>query len=104
MPNPDEFFTVSKQRFEFEFEFEFESKPKAIVFSPHVFSRAWRQLHVFASNSDWLVMLFRSFAVGQRNYFGYGFTTLNCFRQNLPTNIAVCGFLFIFVTRKAAKV
>ena len=41
------------------------------------FSRAWRQLHVFASNSDWLVVLFTSVAIGQSNYFGFGFTTLN---------------------------
>ena len=47
------------------------------MFSPHAFSRAWRQLHVFASNSDWLVVLFTSVAIGQTNYFGFGFTTLN---------------------------
>ena len=38
---------------------------------------AWRQLHVFASNSDWLVVLFTSVVIGQSNYFGFGFTTLN---------------------------
>ena len=39
-----------------------------------LFSRAWRQLHVyiFASNSDWLVVLFTSIAIGQSNYFGFG--------------------------------
>ena len=47
------------------------------MFSPHAFSRAWRQLHVFALNSDWLVVLFTSVAIGQSNYFGFGFTTLN---------------------------
>ena len=47
------------------------------MFSPHAFSRAWRQLHVFASNSDWLFVLFTSVAIGQRNYFGFGFATLN---------------------------
>ena len=54
-----------------------ESKPKPIVFWPHAFSRAWRQLHVFASNSDWLVVLFTSVAIGQSNYVGFGFATLN---------------------------
>ena len=56
-----------------------QSKPKPIVFSPHAFSRAWRQLHEFASNSDWLVVLFTFVAIGQRNYFGFGFgfTALN---------------------------
>ena len=39
-----------------------------IVLSPHVFSRARRQLHVFASNSDWFVVLFTSLAIGQYNY------------------------------------
>ena len=47
------------------------------VFSPHAFSRALCQLHVFASNSDWLVVLFTSVAIGQSNYFGFGLTTLN---------------------------
>ena len=28
-------------------------------------------------NSDWLVVLFTSVAIGQSNYFGFGFTTLN---------------------------
>ena len=41
------------------------------------FSRAWRQILVFASNSDWLVVLFTSVVIGQSNYFGFGFTTLN---------------------------
>ena len=51
-----------------------------MIGSPHAFSRAWRQLNVFASNSDWLVVLFTSVAIGHlplSNYFGFGFTTLN---------------------------
>ena len=48
-----------------------------MVFWPHAFSRAWRQFHVFASNSDWLVVLFTSVAIGQSNYFGFGPATLN---------------------------
>ena len=40
-------------------------------------ARAWRQLHVFASNSDLLVVLFTSVVIGQSNYFGFGFTALN---------------------------
>ena len=54
---------------------QWESKPKPIVFSPHTFFRAWHQLHAFASNSDWLVVLLTSVAIGQSNYFGFGFTT-----------------------------
>ena len=52
---------------------QWESKPKPIVFLPHAFSRAWRQLHVFASNSDWFVVLFTSVAIDHSNYFGFGF-------------------------------
>ena len=44
---------------------------------PDAFSRAWRKLHVFASSSDWLIMLFTSVVIGQKNYFGFGFITLN---------------------------
>ena len=43
----------------------------------HAFSRAWRRLQVFASSSDWLIVLFTSVVIGQRNYFGFGFATLN---------------------------
>ena len=39
-------------------------------------SRAWRQLHVFASSFDWFIALFISVVIGQSNYFGFGFTTL----------------------------
>lgn len=35
------------------------------------FSRDWRQFHIFASNSDWLVVLFTSVAIGQSNYFWF---------------------------------
>ena len=48
---------------------------QVILFLPHRFSCAWHQLHVFASNSDWLVVLFTSVAIGQSNYFGFGFIT-----------------------------
>ena len=45
--------------------------------SPHAFSHAWRQLHVyFGVNSDWLVVLFTSVAIGHSNFFGFGFMTL----------------------------
>ena len=35
---------------------------------------AFGQLHVFVSNSDWLVVLFTFVAIGQSNYFGFGYT------------------------------
>ena len=56
---------------------QLESKPKPIVFWQHVFFCAWCQLHVFDLNSDFLVVLFTSVAIGQSNYFGFGVTTLN---------------------------
>ena len=43
----------------------------------HGFSRAWRKLHVFASSSDWFVVLFSSVVIGQSDYFRFGFTSLN---------------------------
>ena len=37
-----------------------QAKPKPIVTFSHALSRPWRRLHVFASNSDWLIVLFTS--------------------------------------------
>ena len=42
----------------------------------HAFPRALRRLHLFALSSDWLVGLFVSLVIGQRNYFGCGFSTV----------------------------
>ena len=52
-------------------------KTKPIVPRAHVFSCAWRRLHVFALNSDWFIALFAPVVIGQSNYFGFGFTTLD---------------------------
>ena len=43
------------------------------------FSRAWRQLHVFVSHSDWSNVLFKPIVIGQNAVyqFGFSFTTLN---------------------------
>ena len=54
-----------------------QTKTNHVLAAFGTFSRSWRQLHVFASNSDWLVVLFTSVAIGQSSYFGFGFTTLN---------------------------
>ena len=40
----------------------------------YAFSRAWRQLHVFATSSDWFIGLSVSVVIGQSDYFGFGFT------------------------------
>ena len=52
-------------------------KPKPIVTYSHAFSRTCRCPHVFASSSDWFIGLSASVVIGQSNYFGSGFTTLN---------------------------
>ena len=54
-----------------------EVKPKPIVSCLHAFSRAWRRLHVFATSSDWFIGLSASLVIGQSNYLGFVFTTLN---------------------------
>ena len=42
---------------------------------PHVFSRAWRPLHVFALNSDWFIALFTCVVVSHSNNFGLVYDT-----------------------------
>ena len=54
------------------------SKTKTNRGMMHAFSCAWRQLHVFASCSDWFIGLSACVVIGQNNYFGFGFTKLNC--------------------------
>ncbi len=54
-----------------------ELKPKPIVTRARTFSRAFCQLHVFALRFDWFTGFSVSFVIGQSNYFGFGFTTLN---------------------------
>ena len=54
-----------------------EVEPKPILSCLHALSRAWRLLHVFASNSDWFIVLFTSFVIGQSGCFCFGFTILN---------------------------
>ena len=56
-------------------------------------SRAWRPLHVFATNSDWLVVLFSSVAIGQSNYFGFGFTTLSWKPFYHSTSCYYCSYI-----------
>ena len=55
-----------------------QSKPKPIMTCSFAFSRAWRRLHAFASSSDWFIRLWMStsLVIGQNDYFGDGFTTL----------------------------
>ena len=53
-----------------------EVKPKPIVARSCTFSRALCQLRVITSSFDWF-RLSPSFLIGQSNYFGFGFTTLD---------------------------
>ena len=61
------------------------SKPKPIVTCPHAFSRAWRHLHVFASSSDWFIIiaLLARLVTKQSHYSRFGFTTVNWKRLQL---------------------
>ena len=54
-----------------------EVKRKRIVTCSQAFSRALRRLHVFASRFNWFLGRTASVAICQRNYFGFGFATLN---------------------------
>ena len=39
----------------------------------HSFTRAWRRLHVLASNSDWVIAPFAFVVIAQSNYLSLGF-------------------------------
>ena len=52
-------------------------KPKPIVTRACTFSRALCWLRVITSSFDWFTGLSPSFLIGQSNYFGFGFTTLD---------------------------
>ena len=54
-----------------------EVKPKPIVIRSITFSRALRQLHVFAASFDWFIGLSVSFVIGHIDHFGSGIKTLN---------------------------
>ena len=69
-----------------------EAKPEPTVTCSHAFSRAWRRFHVFASSSDWFIVLFTSVVIGQSACFGCGCRTLNLpdvyflFRQSVTVS------------------
>ena len=50
--------------------------PNQSRFAQTTFSRARHRLYVFTSGFDWFIVLFAPVVFGQRNYFGFGFTTL----------------------------
>ena len=59
------------------FSIQSEVKPKSIIPHTHPFSRALRQLPEIISSFDWIIVLFVSFVIGQSEFFGFGFTTLD---------------------------
>ena len=64
-----------------------EAELKPIVPRSHAFSRAWRRLHAFASNSNWFILLFPSVLIGQDYYFGFCFMEFqNGWRRNYRGN------------------
>ena len=79
------------------------NKIKTFVPRFHAFCRAWHRLHEFALSSDWSFVLF---VIGRSNYFGFGFTTLNCkllfgannrtfsLWRHFTTTTRICQFLF----------
>ena len=54
-----------------------EVKPKLIVARGCTFYRALCRLRVIISSFDWFTGLSPFFLIGQSNYFGFGFTTLD---------------------------
>ena len=52
------------------------------------YSRAWHRLCVFVSSSDWFIAMSTSIAIGQSNYFGFGFKVTDRFHGCLHGNLA----------------
>ena len=61
--------------------------------------RAWCQLHVFVSCSDWFIGLSAFAVIGQSNYLGSGFTTLieNCSKMFLQWTCAKMWIVLQFI-------
>ena len=54
-----------------------KGKPKPIATLTRGFSRALSKLHGIATNSDWFIALFAPAVIGESNYFGVCFMTVN---------------------------
>ena len=68
-------------------------EPKPTVTRSHTFSRASFRLHVSSSSYDWSTRLSVSFVIGQSDYLGFGFTTLE--------NCSICSLLLQEAFREA---
>ena len=71
------FHSVIDSKFSRHFFNQSQVKPKLIVARACTFSRALCRLRVITSSFDWFTGLSSSFLIGQSNYFGFGFTTLD---------------------------
>ena len=69
--------SIASSKFSRHFFNQSEEKPKPIVARACTFSRALCKLRVITSSFDWFTGLSPSFLIGQSNYFGFGFTTLD---------------------------
>ena len=67
-----------------------DAKLKPIVTWSHAFSRAWSRLRVFASSSDWFLVLFSCVLIGQSDHFSFGFTTIIENRSMLVCFTSLC--------------
>ena len=70
----------------------------------YAFSRAWRWLHIFASSSNWFLVLFSSVLIGQSDYFELKFSTLQTnlvFEQsnNRQTNMTYMYSVWFLLTK-----
>ena len=65
----------------------------------HAFSRAWRRLHAFTSNSDWSIVLFTCVLIGQSNYSG---TPL--YGHPLNTDTRILRTVSLVPTRKSSYI
>jgi len=55
-----------------------EAKPNHAIMTPtQTLLRALRQLHVISLSFDWFTALSVSFVIGQSDYFGFSFATLD---------------------------
>ena len=70
----------------------------------HQKSHVWTELlHVFASNSDWFIALLASVVIGQRNYFGFVFTTLKKPLKHRSNCVATARIFLLFDLSSAVQ-
>ena len=59
-----------------------DAKLKPIATWSLAFSRAWDRLRVFTLSSHWFVVIFIFVLIGCCDYFGFGFSTVNCISEH----------------------